>query len=89
MEKALKYKKKPTIIEAIQFTTDNILNVCKFIGDFPHQMIHSEGIIIISTLEGDMLVRHGDYVIKGIYEEFYPCKPEIFHASYEEITIII
>ena len=88
MEKPIKYKKKPVIIEAMQFNTDNILNVCSFIGDFPHQMIHSEGLIIISTLEGDMLVRHGDYVIKGIYDEFYSCKPEIFQASYEEITIV-
>jgi hypothetical protein len=43
-------------------------------------------LIIISTLEGEHLVRHGDYVIKGVYDEFYPCKPTIFEETYKEVT---
>ena len=42
--------------------------------------------LLIHTLEGDMVVRIGDYVIKGIYEEFYPCKPDIFRESYMELS---
>ena len=40
---------------------------------------------MIPTLEGDMLVRPGDYIIKGVQGEFYPCKPDIFEQTYEEV----
>ena len=80
-----KYVKKPVVIEALQYVTTNHLEVCQFIGEFPHKYIQTEEVIIISTLEGDHLVRHGDFVIKGIYGEFYPCKPDIFKASYTEV----
>jgi hypothetical protein len=85
MNKVEKYIKKPIVIEAIQFLTDNVSEVSSFINDFPHKILHSESLIIISTLEGDHLVRHGDYVIKGNYDEFYPCKPEIFESNYEKV----
>lgn len=80
-----KYVKKPVVIEALQYLTDNYAEVCEFIGQFPHRYIPSEQLIIIATLEGEHLVRHGDYVIKGIHDEFYPCKPDIFQASYTEV----
>jgi hypothetical protein len=86
MNKIKKYIKKPIPIEAIQYLTDNYQEVCNFINDFPHKYIASEKIIIISTLEGEHLVRHGDYVIKGIYDEFYPYKPEIFESTYELVN---
>lgn len=43
------------------------------------------GDVIIKTLEGDMRARHGDYIIKGVNGEFYPCKPEIFEKTYEKV----
>ena len=45
----------------------------------------SDGTILIITPEGDMKVSHGDYVIRGVSGEFYPCKPEIFKSTYETV----
>jgi len=85
MNKVKKYIKKPIQIEAIQYLSTNLLEVQKFIGDFPYKYLPQENILLITTLEGDHIVRHGDFVIKGIYGEFYPCKPDIFNASYTEV----
>lgn len=79
-----KYVKKPLPIEAMQFINQNYLDISNFIGDFPHKVITSEGIILIHTLEGEHIVREGDYVIKGLFYDFYPCKPDIFKSTYEE-----
>lgn len=46
---------------------------------------NAEPVIRIQTLEGDMLARQGDWVIKGVKGEFYPCKPDIFEATYEPV----
>lgn len=85
MSQIKSYVKKPIPIEAIQYKTENASEVSKFIGDFPHKIIESDQLIMINTLEGDHIVRHGDYVIKGIYGEFYPCKPDIFEDSYLQL----
>lgn len=81
------YVKKPIPIQALQFFTENIEEVMDFLGDFPYKYIPEEKMLVISTLEGEMLVRYGDFIIKGIYDEFYPCKPDIFNDSYQEVTI--
>lgn len=52
--------------------------------DYKEQCI-SWGEIIIPTLEGDMITSVGDYIIKGVNNEFYPCKPDIFDKTYEEV----
>lgn len=77
------YTKKPITIEAIQLkrndtenNTDNVLEFCQ------EEAFLREGEIYIKTLEGEMRVSADDYVIKGIKGEFYPCKPDIFEASY-------
>ncbi len=80
-----KYVKKPIPIEALQYLSENLDEIKKFIGDFPHKYIESDNVLLICTLEGEHIVRHGDFVIKGIYGEFYPCKPDIFDDSYTEI----
>jgi hypothetical protein len=87
MNEIKRFVKKPIPIQALQYLTENEKEISQFIGDFPHKIIKSDivNVIIISTLEGDHLVRHGDYVIKGIYDEFYPCKPDIFEDSYTEL----
>jgi hypothetical protein len=83
METPQKFKKKPIVIEAIQYIRANMGAVSSFIGDFPHKCYPTENLIVITTLEGEHLVREGDYVIKGAYEEFYPCKPDIFKGTYD------
>ena len=76
-----KYVKKPVTIEAIQWTGDNTHEICVFVGDEIQRQRES---IIIPTLEGDMTASLGDYIIKGVRGEFYPCKPDIFRETYVE-----
>jgi hypothetical protein len=88
-----KYKKKPVIIEAVLWDGSNLLEVQYFVGkklegDF---YAHADGSVpsmslTIPTLEGDMIASLGDFIIKGIQGEFYPCKPEIFNKTYEEVV---
>lgn len=80
-----KYRKKPVVIDAVQYTGDNANEVMQFLGVPVFGNGHVTE-IIIETLEGDMKVSKGDYVIKGIKEEFYPCKPDIFNNSYEQVN---
>ena len=74
-----KYRKKPVVIEAIQWTGTNIVEIFDFVGDACY---FTEG-LFIRTLEGDMFAHVGDYIIKGVQGEFYPCKPDIFEETYE------
>lgn len=83
MSKIKSYVKKPIPIQALQFDGNNISEIIAFIGDFPHKYVANENVFIISTLEGDHLVRHGDYVVRGVYDEYYPVKPTIFEETYE------
>lgn len=87
-------RKKPVEIECVQFTGNNIAEIQKFVGDdFIMSFIriddpwaeHSAPDFSIRTLEGDMKISEGDYIIKGVNGEFYPCKPEIFKKTYEII----
>lgn len=93
-----KFVKKPVEIEAIQLTKDNIIEVFNFLDDTNYEKIKSkleldemvygikeQGYIGISTLEGYMKASFGDYIIKGVKGEFYPCKPDIFQETYEEM----
>ena len=82
-----KYRKKPVEIEAIQWTgtnTDEILAFCFTKADVRAPIGDTTTrIIIISTLEGEMRADPKDWIIRGIKDEFYPCKPDIFAATYE------
>lgn len=86
-----KYRKKPVVIEAIQWTGDNYNEICRFTGmklGRTRITFSPEGTsdqLIILTLEGDHRANIGDYIIRGIKGEFYPCKPDIFVATYEPI----
>lgn len=81
-----KYVKKPVIIGALQWTGENLNEVRDFVGEYL-QFKHRSGVprIYIKTLEGDLHAAVGDYIIKGVRGEFYPCKPDIFKQTYEEI----
>lgn len=78
-----KYKKKPVVIEAVQFVGDNLNEVVDFVGR-NNSIFATKGFIDISTLEGVMRANLKDYIIKGVNGEFYPCKPDIFYKTYEE-----
>ena len=82
----MKYRKKPVVIDAIQFN-DSSIDIMEWVeefeGDIPH-ITYSRDIIIIETLEGQMTAGRLDWIIRGVQGEFYPCKPDIFDATYEE-----
>lgn len=80
-----KYRKKPVVIEAIQWTSDNLSEIDKFTQG---KVKNHESVLIIPTLEGEMYASLSDYIIKGENGEFYPCKPDIFDKTYEELTEI-
>ena len=76
------FRKKPVVIEAVQWL-GNMGPVKGFVGrDLPTAGNQS---LTIETLEGIMRVDFGDWIIKGIKGEFYPCKPDIFEATYEKV----
>jgi len=78
-----KYRKKPVVIEAIRWDgKDDTLKIIKESVEIIHE---EDGKIIIPTLEGDMTADLGDWIIKGIGGEFYPCKPDIFEKTYDEV----
>lgn len=106
------YRKKPVVVEAMQFTQQNIpeirkfapvgVNGCRGVFVKPHRSAPSlvewfdddkqewpghvyEAGLLIPTLEGNMLARENDWIIKGVQGEFYPCKPGVFNATYEPI----
>lgn len=78
-----KYRKKPVIVEAMQFTGDKD-EACRFMN--LSRINGGDKFILIWTLEGNMICRVGDWIIKGVAGEFYPCAPDIFEATYEEIN---
>lgn len=83
----MKYRKKPVIIEAIKWTGTNIQEMAEFCNNDGHGMHeHPNGTdLIIYTLEGEHTASLGDYIIKGVKGEFYPCKPDIFEMTYEKV----
>ena len=82
-----KFVKKPVVIEAIQYNGINITEIESFVGvKLPTVLLSAENTqLVIPTLEGDMKASKGDYIIKGIKGEFYPCKPDVFKQSYNMI----
>lgn len=91
-----KYRKKPVVVEAVRWTGSNLEEIRNFVGsDLIEECVELFDIkrtlkemlvdIAIDTLEGTMRVDYGDYIIKGVQGEFYPCKPDIFEQTYEEV----
>ena len=93
-----KYRKLPVVIEAVQLRWDTWSEICEFVSDEYFGggcYLDEDGNILeegktsnrmglkIKTLEGGMLATEGDYIIKGVNGEFYPCKPDIFEKTYE------
>jgi hypothetical protein len=85
-----KYRKKPVVIEAVKFTRDNFQEIRNFTDYQVHSLtierrIDGIATCIIPTLEGQHVATEGDFIIKGIKGEFYPCKPDVFEQTYELI----
>lgn len=90
ISKRMKYRKKPVIIEAIQFedNSDRIIEIHEFMGGDTIRVNYEDKdnpYLKIETLEGTMKASVGDYIIKGVNGEFYPCKPDIFEKTYERV----
>lgn len=78
-----KYRKKPVVIDAVEWTGELSMSVTNLTGF--SRISQDGGDLIIHTLEGDMRANVGDYIIKGVHGECYPCKPDIFAATYEAV----
>lgn len=78
----MRYRTKPCEIEAIEWTGRNQDELKNFGGESLE--FASEG-LYIQTLEGRMKASIGDFIIKGLRGEFYPCKPDVFHKKYQEV----
>lgn len=75
------FRKKPVVIEARLFDTADYDKACSVVGWCGGRV--TENGCAIDTLEGTITASPGDWVIRGVQGEFYPCKPEIFAATYE------
>lgn len=82
MTKVIRYRKKPMIVDVIQYTGSNGMEVGLFVG---YADRNEKNQFVISTLEGVMRADVGDYIIRGVAGEFYPCKPDIFEQTYEKV----
>ena len=80
------YRKKPVTVEAVQWTGENHAEMCEFIDPEVFEIFPRVG-LVIHTLEGDHHASLGDYIIKGVNGEFYPCKPDIFAKTYESTAL--
>lgn len=83
----MKARKKPVVVEVVQLKmlSARSYRKCKeFVGEVwvDHNNMPN-GLPGIETLEGTMEISDGDYIIKGVQGEFYPCNPDIFHETYE------
>jgi len=93
-----KFRKRPVEIEAVQLTRDSLAEIVKLFESSPtsrwiretqvdpetEEPLVGKG-LIIHTLEGDMLARQGDWIIRGVNGELYPCKPDIFEKTYDPV----
>jgi hypothetical protein len=80
------FRKKPVVIEARQLMADNHVLISNWCAGTIRNVSGYGNVVVIHTLEGEMQAQQGDWVIKGIKGEFYPCKPEIFEATYEQVA---
>lgn len=93
----MKYRKIPVVVDAIQWTGENQREMFDFLTNYEktddymsasgeHFIIDHNAVkggLVIKTLEGEHIASIGDYIIRGVAGEFYPCKPEIFEKTYE------
>jgi hypothetical protein len=82
-----KYRKKPVVIEAIQFdgSKESAKEIMAWMKNYDKDdsWVFNHATIQMPTLEGLMIANPKDWIIKGIKDEFYPCKPDIFEETYD------
>jgi hypothetical protein len=83
----MKFRKRPVVIDAMLYDGTNTYEVVEWMGEHTDATIgfNPGGTIVIPTLEGNMIASVGDWIIRGVQGELYPCKPDIFEATYEEV----
>lgn len=93
----MKYRKIPVVVDAVQWTGENQREMFDFLTNYEktddymsasgeHFIIDHNAVkggLVIKTLEGEHIASIGDYIIRGVAGEFYPCKPDIFKNTYE------
>ncbi len=82
-----KYRKKPVVIEAVQFTGNNIRYITNELDMSENDYGYEDFTLIIHTLEGNHKANIGDWIVKGVANEFYPVKPDIFAKTYEKVEV--
>lgn len=80
------YRKKPIPLEARQYTGDNFLELQDWSDDHVALSDYNDDAICVYTLDGPMWFDEGDYIIKGVRGEFYPCQKDIFEETYEKVS---
>lgn len=89
MSSPKQYRKKPVVIEAMEWDGTDLS--ARTIQDWAdkageRRVLYNVATLVIQTLEGDMTATPGDWIIKGVNNEFYPCKPDIFAKTYEAVS---
>jgi hypothetical protein len=85
----MRFRKKPVVIAAIQWdgaNVDEVLWLADTVGSVRRGLGLEQNSIFIDTLEGTMRADPGDWIIRGVKNELYPCKPDIFQATYEAVN---
>ena len=82
-----KFRKRPVVVEAEQFTDATKDRCFNWVpgNRFADQDANGAPVLVIPTLEGDMRCSLGDWIIKGVNGEFYPCRPDVFAATYDRV----
>ena len=85
-----KVRKKPVVVEAVEVIPSNIEEIRRLTGTEIKYVSNEEGhnsfTVFVNTLEGIMEAFEGNFIIRGIEGEVYPCRADIFHKTYEEVT---
>lgn len=86
----MKFRKKPVVVDAVQYLPhENCRVVSDFLGQEYNPKACENGPIfpefVINTLEGEMTASPGDWIIRGVNGEIYPCKPDVFEKTYEAL----
>ena len=94
----MKYRKKPVVIDALKWEYTNTRDMYNFLEGTENELVNKsngkhfyidhakiKGGLVLKTLEGEHVASIGDFIIKGIKGEFYPCKPDIFEATYDKL----
>lgn len=81
------FRKRPLVIEAFQLPQldeNPTPELVEFLNKMKQEWLMDDGTVAIDTLEGTMVASPGDWIIKGVTGEYYPCKPEVFRKTYEQ-----